>query len=367
MRNRRRLTLIVFFTLLPPAAAVAAFAVQARRSPSDHFDGVHFFNHEATPRNQLKDFLRKLQPGRKRGVWHDWEDMPQDTPPRRVDDGALRVTFVNHATVLIQMNGLNILTDPNWATRLAPLPGGLLKRHRPVGIRFEDLPPIDVVLISHNHFDHMDIGTLKRLSAAFHPRIITGLGNSAYLRANGVPGAQDVDWWDTVELADSAHGGVRIRSVPARHWSARELNDVDHTLWMGFVIESNDGDVYFAGDTGYTRDFDVIREHYEQAGRLPFRLALLPIAPGHPHDAMSSRHMDAADAVKAYHTVGAAAAIGIHFGTFKQGDDGQDDPAMELDSEVRAARPCVVDFVALNNGEARLIPRIMRGVVSDCR
>ena len=344
---------------------------------SDHFDGVHFFNHEPTPRNQLSDFVRKMQPGRNRGAWREWRDAPQVKPVRRARVGELRVTMVNHASLLIQMDDVNIVTDPVWSTRLAPVPGNILKRRQPPGIRFEDLPPVDVVLVSHNHFDHMDAATLKRLVRRDHPRIIVGLGNSAYLRDIGIAGARDIDWWQSVDV----EGGLRVTSVPARHWSARSLNDADRTLWTGFVIESDSGDVYFAGDTGYTRDFEAIREHYEQRGRLPFRAALLPIAPGRPHGAMASRHMNAADAVRAYEKLDVARAFGIHFGTFRQGDDGQDEPIAMLDSAVRMARrnaaaafasaaqrasdpfsrpACAINFEALRNGDVRVVPVVQR-------
>jgi L-ascorbate metabolism protein UlaG (beta-lactamase superfamily) len=335
-------------------SAVVLFTLGAAQQwpVSDHFDGTHFFNHEPTPRDQLHDFLRKIQPGRDRGSWKKWQDLPTDSPPARINGGDLRVTFVNHATVLLQMNGLNILTDPVWATRLAPLPGGTLKRHRPAGIRFEDLPHIDVVLISHNHFDHMDVGTLKKLDRAFHPRIITGLGNTAYLSNNGVHGSQDIDWWQSVPVGN----GVSITGVPARHWSARTLDDADRTLWLGFVIESPEGDVYFAGDTGFTRDFAMIRERYGQRGRAPFRLAILPIAPGRPHDDMASRHMDAADAVRAFHVLGAKQAMGVHFGTFVQGDDGEDEQALRIHDMVRESGN-TLNFFTLRNGQSVLLPR----------
>jgi N-acyl-phosphatidylethanolamine-hydrolysing phospholipase D len=151
-----------------------------------------------------------------------------------------------------------------------------------------------------------------------------------------VTNARDLDWWDTHDVAS----GIRIRAVPARHWSARNINDADRTLWMGFVIESDSGDVYFAGDTGYTRDFDVIREHYAERGRLPFRLALLPIAPGRPHDAMASRHMNATDAVRAYEHLDARR---IH----AQAGDG-----------------CILDFKAVRNGGVLNVARIKRGDLS---
>src|SRR5262249_18337984 len=160
-----------------------------------------------------------------RGHWPKWEETPTDTPPPRVFGGQLRVTFVNHSTALIQMDSVNILVDPVWSQRVSPVRWLGPKRHRPPGIRFEDLPPIDVVLISHNHYDHMDAPTLRRLAERFHPRIISGLGNAVLLAQLGVHGAEDIDWWQTFQLSH----GIRLTGVPARHWSARSTSDVDRT------------------------------------------------------------------------------------------------------------------------------------------
>ena len=312
---------------------------------SDHFDGKHFFNYERTPERQLEDAIRREEPGRHRGHWDRWQETPTDTPPPRVAGSNLRVTFVNHATVLVQTEGLNILIDPVWSDRVSPLAWYGPKRHRPPGIRFEDLPPIDLVLISHDHYDHMDLPTLRRLREKFHPRIIVGLGNAAFLAKNGVAAAEDIDWWQSVSIAQ----GVRLTGVPARHWSARAMNDVDRTLWLGFVLEAPSGRIYFAGDTGYGEFFTMLHDRFPS-----FRLALLPIAPARPRRAMAPRHMSAGDAVRAAEMLHVETAVAIHFGTFQQGDDGQEEP---VDSLVKAlgAQP-TLSFLALRNGEARWIP-----------
>ena len=315
---------------------------------SDHFDGKRFHNYVRFRDQQIEDALRRA--GReifhRRGDWPDWEEVVTDVPPKRVGSGALRVTFVNHATVLIQMDSLNILTDPVWSNRISPVRWYGPKRHRPPGIKFEDLPPIDVVLLSHNHYDHMDVPTLRRLVDAFHPRIIAGLGNAAFLARQGIPGAQDIDWWQTTSLAP----GIRLSGVPAQHWSARWINDKWRTLWLGFVIEGPGGPIYFAGDTGFGEFFTTIRDRFG-----PFRFAMLPIAPGRPRDAMAPRHMSAGDAVRAYQVLGVSSAMALHFGTFQQGDDAEHEPVDSLRQAVRDARPCEVRFWALRNGEARSV------------
>lgn len=323
---------------------------------SDHFDGKHFFNYERTPERQLEDAIRREEPGRHRGHWADWQDTPTDTPPPRVTGGALRVSFVNHATVLVQTEGINVLIDPVWSERVSPLAWYGPKRHRPPGIRFDDLPPIDLVLLSHNHYDHMDLPTLRRLVTRFHPRIVTGLGNTAFLDKNGVTGAEDIDWWQALSLAP----GVRLTGVPARHWSARAMTDVDRTLWLGFVLETPSGRIYLAGDTGYGKFFELIHDRFPS-----FRLALLPIAPARPRGAMAPRHMSAGDAVRAADLLDVGTSIAIHFGTFEQGDDGQEEPVDSL-KQALIAQPSL-KFLALRNGEARWIePERCDSVSASC-
>jgi L-ascorbate metabolism protein UlaG (beta-lactamase superfamily) len=317
--------------------------------PSDHFDGKRFHNYVAFRDQQIEDALRSTarEIFHRRGAWPKWDEVVTDVPPRRVGAGALRVTFVNHATVLIQMDSLNILTDPVWSERISPVTWYGPKRHRPPGIRFEDLPPIDVVLISHNHYDHMDVPTLHRLVDAFHPRIITGLGNAAFLAGQGIPGVQDIDWWQTTSIAS----GIRVSGVPAQHWSARWINDKWRTLWLGFVIEGPGGPIYFAGDTGFGEFFTTIRDRFG-----PFRFAMLPIAPARPRGAMAPRHMSAGDAVHAYEVLGVSSAMALHFGTFQQGEDAEHEPVDSLQQAMRDAAPREVRFWALRNGESRLVP-----------
>src|SRR6185369_311831 len=147
------------------------------------------------------DFFRWIT-NRDRGPWRPFTDTPPGPrPPERVHDGKIRVTFVNHSTVLIQMDGINILTDPVWSRRVSPVSFAGPRRHRPPGILFSDLPPIDAVLVSHNHYDHMDVETLRRLAAAHHPPVFTGLGNAAFLGKRGVARARDLDWWESATLA----------------------------------------------------------------------------------------------------------------------------------------------------------------------
>jgi hypothetical protein len=161
---------------------------------SDHFDGRKFQNAGSVALSCWREFFRwRCQA--KPGPWRDWTDaLPGPPPPARVGPGELRVTFVNHATVLIQMDGLNLLTDPIWSDRCSPVSFLGPRRRRPPGLRFEDLPPIDAVLISHDHYDHLDLPTLRRLAAKFHPQLFTGLGNGTFLEARGLGTTRELDW-----------------------------------------------------------------------------------------------------------------------------------------------------------------------------
>ena len=340
-------TTLALAVLLGGCASVAAGRYHA--PTSDHFDGRRFHNPQRFNDAMIDDALRRTASilARNSRGGAKWVTAPTDTPPPRVGGGRLRVTLVNHATLLLQMDSLNILTDPIWSDRASPFQWAGPKRRSPPGIRFEDLPAIDVVLISHNHYDHMDLPTLRRLVAAFHPRIVTGLGNAAYLTRHGVPGAEDIDWWQSVSLGR----GVRLTGVPAQHWSARWINDKWRTLWLGFVIESESGPVYFAGDTGFGEFLTRIRDRFG-----PLRLAMLPISPARPRAVMAPRHMSAGDAVRAYKLLNVSTAIGTHFGTFRQGGDAEQDPVDSLAVATKEAWPCTLRFWALYNGAAREVP-----------
>jgi L-ascorbate metabolism protein UlaG (beta-lactamase superfamily) len=341
-------------------AGCATLAAPSYHGPlSDHFDGTRFHNYVRMRDAQLDDALRSTARRlfRRNGHMPGWDAVDADVPPRRVMGSALRVTFVNHATVLIQTDGLNILTDPVWSNRVSPVSWFGPRRHRPPGIAFEDLPPIDVVLISHNHYDHMDLATLRRLVAAYHPRIVTGLGNATYLARNGIPGAQDIDWWQTTSVTPS----LRVAGVPAQHWSARSLNDRRRTLWLGFVIVGSGGPIYFAGDTGFGEFLTTIRDRFA-----PFRFAILPIGPIRPASAMRPRHLSPRDAVHAFELLHASAAMSMHFGTFRQGGDSDGEALDSLRVAIGDEGPCAQRFWALRNGQSWQVPTLDSTAVAGC-
>lgn len=324
------------------------FSAPPYRGPkSDHFNGRTFFNlHHREPRG-FGDFLR-WRFTREQGPWGPPAEGPiGDAPPERVGKGEMRVTFVNHATVLIQMDGMNLLTDPIWSERCSPLSWAGPRRFRPPGIRFEDLPPIDAVLISHNHYDHLDIATLLRLKATHAPRVFTPLGNAAFLEGERIPGAVDMDWWDRGELDDT----IEFFCVPAEHWSGRGTADRAMTLWSGWVLRGAAGTLTFAGDTGYGPHLKEIRKRYG-----PSRMALLPIGAYLPRWFMGPVHMSPADAILAHQDLDASHSLPIHHGTFMLADDGQDQPLEALKHALKGTPLHEEHFWTLEHGEGREVP-----------
>jgi L-ascorbate metabolism protein UlaG (beta-lactamase superfamily) len=317
------------------------FSAPKYRGPkSGHFDGKIFHNLQPTVHAGAGAML-KWMTNRDEGPWEEWREItPAAQVPQRVHGSELRITFVNHSTLLIQTAGVNILTDPIWSDRCSPVSFAGPKRHHAPGIRFEDLPPIDVVVISHNHYDHMDEPTLQRLVRDHKPRIFTALGNNAFLRAKNIEGGESLDWWESATVKD-----VRVHVVPAQHFSSRGLADRDANLWCGYVLETPHGSIYFAGDTGWGPHFQMIRERYGAP-----RVALLPIGAFRPEWFMCAVHISPKDAVRAAQTLGAAVSIPMHYGTFHLGDDGQDEPVEVLRRELQNAPG--VRFQVLAPGEA---------------
>lgn len=292
--------------------------------------------------------MMKWVANRERGHWNDWTDIaPQPKPPQRVGLGDLRVTFINHATVLLQLDGLNILTDPVWATRVSPFSWMGPKRHKPPGLAMADLPPIDFVIVSHNHYDHMDTFSLAQLATVYNPRTVVTLGNRDFLEPLGVPVAAELDWWQSIDLGND----VRLHCVPAQHFSARGLCDRSTTLWAGYVVESRAGNVYFAADTGWG-------PHFEEIGRRlgPFRLAMLPIGAFRPRWFMSSVHIGPEEAVTAHKIVRSAVTVPIHHSTFHLGDDGEDEPVEVLMAALEKEQNPKPEFWVMANGEGRDVP-----------
>jgi L-ascorbate metabolism protein UlaG (beta-lactamase superfamily) len=316
---------------------------------SEHFDGEVFVNQVEVEPKGMSDMLRWRMTSEP-GPWPDFVDnQPGPAPPERVGDGQLRVTWINHATALIQMDEVNVLTDPIWSKRPSPVGGIGPKRRIAPGLRFEDLPPIDAVVISHNHYDHLDLPTLERLADEHQPRFLVPLGNARLLEDSGISKVRDLDWWQRVPVAD----GVRLHLVPAQHWSGRGLCDRRETLWGGWVIEGPSGPVYYAGDTGWGPHFEQVRQEFGAP-----RLAILPIGAYKPRWFMRSMHISPAEAVRAHELLGAQASLAVHYNTFELGDDGYGEPVDALraalaDSEHSDER----DVWVLEPGHGRDVPQ----------
>lgn len=276
--------------------------------PSDHFDGSSFFNKE--PDHTFMDMVKWLME-METVEWPKWIDDPiQPKPVEQVKNGELRVTYINHATILIQMNGLNILTDPIFSFRAGPVSWLGVKRVRDPGVRLEDLPKIDYVLISHDHYDHLDLPSLKTITKKHQPKHLVGLGIKKRLLKNKIHNVEELDWWQTHTTASK---DVTFTFVPARHDSGRNPFFKNKTLWGGFVIESPSGQVYFAGDTGYGDFVEAIQNRFKR-----IRLAILPIGSYEKRWVMKPQHMNPDDAVLAHKLLGVQQSMGMHFGTFAE-------------------------------------------------
>jgi L-ascorbate metabolism protein UlaG (beta-lactamase superfamily) len=320
------------------------FRRSSRQDPSGHFDGRRFRNPGENIRG-FSDFL-KWMATRRRGTWRTFTNSPPgEAPPRRVAD--LRVTFINHATVLVQTANTNVLTDPVWSERVSPVSWVGPRRRRPPGIRFDDLPQIDLVLLSHNHYDHLDLPTLERLEKRDRPSFLCGLGVGELLRRRGFSDVVELDWWDSVP----GRPGFAVHAVPVQHFSGRTPFDRNHTLWTGFVLSGSAGNVYVAGDTGYGPHFRQTAERFPG-----IRLALLPIGAYKPVWFMGPVHISPEEALAAHRDLGAATSVGIHHGTFELADDGETEPAREIERLLAASPDPKPRFWLLDNGEGRDVP-----------
>ncbi len=267
---------------------------------------------------------------------------PRSVDGRGADGATLRITLVNHSTVLIQQRGVNILTDPIWSERASPVSWAGPRRRRKPGVAWENLPPIDVVLVSHNHYDHLDLDTIRRLAARGGSRFVVPLGVGRLLRSENIGPVDEMDWGDALPFPRRENAaGFTVHSVPALHFSSRRFADWNRTLWCGYVIECGERLVYFAADTAFGRHFADIREKFG-----PPHVALLPIGAYKPRWFMAAVHMGPDDAVRAHEILGAKTSIAIHHGTFQLADDGIDTPEREL-----AACAPRDSFLILNNGE----------------
>lgn len=290
---------------------------------SDHFDGTRFFMRGGLTDKSRSDLWRLMRTPR--APWPPTiVNPPAPLPQACVLGAALRVTTIGHASVLIQTHGLNILVDPVWSKRASPFRLFGPKRACAPGIPIGDLPKLDAILITHNHYDHMDLRTLDALRRLTPCRIITALGNDTIIRRHDKRLAVEAyDWGDRVALSSD----VAVTLVPTHHWSARWLNDRRMALWAGFVLQTPAGPIYHIGDTGYP-DGAIFRDIPQRFGRP--RLAIIPIGAYEPRWFMKDAHVEPAESVRIYEDCQAHYALAHHWGTFQLTSEAIDDPPLKL-------------------------------------
>ena len=305
---------------------------------SDHFNGETFFNPGHPDENTFWDVL-KWKWTSKTTPWPEWVENKSYPAPVLPEGKRAIFTFVNHATFLILTSGLTVLTDPVFSERVSPVPFVGPKRHRAPGIEFENLPAIDVVVISHSHYDHMDKESLQRLDGKFHPLFIVPLKNRELLLSWGLENVVELDWWQEQKVK-----GTTVTLCPALHWSNRTPWDRNERLWGSYMISSEEIKIYFGGDTGYGEHFRDIRMRLGAPD-----VSLLPIGAYEPRWFMKLHHINPEEAVRAHEVLGAGHSLGMHFGTFQLTDEGIDAPVKAL-KEARKDQ----SFTVLDQGESQI-------------
>jgi L-ascorbate metabolism protein UlaG (beta-lactamase superfamily) len=318
---------------------------------SDHFDGTRFFIPGYSSDKSPADIWRWRTETRPKARWPAQDPSPfRDHPPARVSGDDLRVSTIGHASVLIQTQGLSLLIDPLWSQRASPVSFAGPKRVNAPGVALDDLPELDAILVSHNHYDHLDVPTLRWLARHRPARVLTPLGNDAIIR-KAVPTlrAQAFDWGARVDLGQ----GCALHFEPAYHWSARGAFDRRMALWASFVITTPAGAIYHIGDTGYHDGaiFRAAREKYP-----PIRLAIIPIGAYDPRWFMKDQHVDPEEAVRIFGDLGASWAMAHHWGAFRLTDEPIDEPPRRLAAALDAASLPRDRFVVKRPGEVYAVP-----------
>jgi N-acyl-phosphatidylethanolamine-hydrolysing phospholipase D len=320
VRPHARAILLVVLT----TACAAAGTEPVPGKPPHHVEGGF--------RNTNPAFQAASGASRLRFMWSRlWAPARTSDVPRAANDGAgLRangsyptVTWIGHATVLLQLEGTNLLTDPHWGERASPVSWAGPKRLQPPGLAFENLPPIHLVLISHDHYDHLDLGTVTRLATAHDPVFVVPLGLRAWLAEQGITRVVELDWWGGFE-----HRGLRIVCTPAQHFSQRGLGDSNSRLWASWAVLGSERRFYSSGDTGY---FDGFREIGERLG--PFDLTAMAIGAYMPPSIMRSVHLTPEQAVQAHEDLRGTTLLGIHWGTFDLSEEPLDEPPARMLAE----------------------------------
>ncbi len=357
-----KVAVVLAASVLTTAWAASGPAAASEPAMSAHHRGKRFQNNdlEFEPKG-----LRALLAWRYDAIRDGLPKPPQTPTPRVAPDLAFiranalagvamepAVTWIGHASALLQSGGANILVDPIFSERASPLSFLGPKRHVAPGLALAELPHIDAVLISHNHYDHLDAASVDALAAQAGgpPLFIVPLGVKAWLADRGIANAVELDWWQSARV-----GAVEVVFTPSQHWSGRSLTDRMETLWGGYAILAPDFQTFFAGDTAYSKDFADIHAHFAArhgAGR-GFDLALIPIGAYEPRWFMSGQHVDPDEAVRIHLDVLAAHSIGVHWGTFQLTDESLDEPPRALAAACRDAGLAADAFTVMAIGETR--------------
>jgi L-ascorbate metabolism protein UlaG (beta-lactamase superfamily) len=310
-------------------------------APDDHFNGKTFFNPGDEPGRGFLDLLKWKVAG-KAAPWPDQVEVAQQPPaPAPVSDGCV-ASWVGQSTFVLRFAGMTVLTDPIFSDRAGPLPWLGPRRVARPGVAFETLPKVDVVLLSHDHYDHCDLPTLGRLARRDDPLVVAPLGHRSLLAGVGLSRIAELDWWGSRVLGT----GAEVTLVPARHWSRRRPFGTNTRLWGGFMLRAGGRLVYFAGDSGYQEG--LFAEIGRRCGAPD--LALIPIGAYEPRWFMKDAHMDPAEALRVHREVAARRSVAMHWGTFQLTDEAREDPVRRL--EAARAADDAFDVLALGGSLA---------------
>lgn len=337
------LTIIIFSFFLIIFAFGFFLSESGYNGPkSDHFNGKRFINPSGVPAKNLFDVL-KYSFYRRPDTWVENNDLiiPQKQIFELPKDSKARIWFINHSSFLIQQAKMNLITDPVFSKRCSPFQFAGPKRQRPPGLNFSDLPKIDLVLISHNHYDHLDKNSINLLRDVHDPTFIVPLGVDNLLIKWGCQKVFALDWYDTHKFKN-----LTIKSIPANHFSARGMFDRDKTLWCGYQVLNDQTNIYFTGDTGYSNIFPELADTLQQPD-----ISLIPIGAYLPRWFMSPIHISPEEAVQVHRDIKSKKSIAMHFGTFPLADDNKERAIADFQKALKNKQVDSDEFLILREGE----------------